>query len=110
MSARRFGPFEVRREGGILVIFADPGQLDRIQPEVEELLQPSIGLRPALEWVRAHGPATSREVADRLGLSIQNTSNKLAALYRDGYLSRSPLSAGSGGVEFEYAARGEEKR
>jgi hypothetical protein len=103
---RQFGPFQVTENALGLTITASPAHLERIRPEVEALLQPSVGLRPTLEYVRARGAATSREVADALGLQIANASNKLAALQRDGYLVRQERSAPSGGVEFEYRCAG----
>ena len=46
--------------------------------------------------------ATTSEVAERLGLSISNASNKLKTLWEEGYILRREQVAASGGIEFRY--------
>jgi len=58
-----------------------------------------------VKWVAANDVSTAAQLAQRLGVSIQNASSKLNRLYRAGYLERLTTSAESGGIEFVYRAQ-----
>lgn len=47
-------------------------------------------------------PIYSRDIADRMGISIQNASTQLKRLARSGYVSRHEVISKTGGIEFEY--------
>ena len=48
------------------------------------------------------GELTAKQVSDAYGISIQNASMKLVALFKKGYLARDVESADSGGIEYVY--------
>jgi hypothetical protein len=64
--------------------------------------QPSMGLRPVLEYVLRVQTISTSETARHFSLSIQNASNKLKRLWEEGYLLRDEQAAPSGGCEFVY--------
>lgn len=47
-------------------------------------------------------PVYSRDIADYLGISVQNASTQLKHLVKAGYVSRHEVVSGSGGIEFQY--------
>jgi DNA-binding MarR family transcriptional regulator len=47
---------------------------------------------------------TSREIADKLDISIESASSRLKTLYEKGYLTRENIMADSGGIEYWYSS------
>lgn len=47
-------------------------------------------------------PIYSTDIADRLGISIQNASSQMAKLAKAGYVTRQRVVAPSGGHEYQY--------
>lgn len=64
--------------------------------------RPPEGLRPMLQHVLVRGVTSSSEASAALRLQISNASNKLKALWRDGYVLRREVVAPSGGIVHEY--------
>ncbi len=64
--------------------------------------QPSIGLREMLDYVFTTPLARTSEAAAALHLKVANASNKLKALWQEGYVLRREQSADSGGIEYVY--------
>lgn len=61
-----------------------------------------------------HRQATSRDIANRYCICVQNASQQLNNLYRKGYLERLEIEDKTGGYMFEYTSnpklfKGEEK-
>lgn len=51
---------------------------------------------------RLPAPIYSRDIADKMNISVQNASTQLSRLVKAGYLNRIEVTAISGGKEFEY--------
>jgi len=64
---------------------------------------PTAGLQPVLSHLVKSGATTTNETAAALGVSVPNASNKLKALWDQGYLLRRERTAPTGGIEHEYA-------
>ena len=64
--------------------------------------EPTGAHREVLDKVMAHDRITAGQIAVELGQSVQNISNKLKALWDQGYILRTSVTASSGGHEFEY--------
>ena len=47
-------------------------------------------------------PIYSRDIADRLNISVQNASTQLKKLVKAGYAKRVEVISKTGGIEFEY--------
>jgi predicted transcriptional regulator len=62
----------------------------------------TIGLEEMLLDVLGVPVARTSEAAATLHLKVPNASNKLKALWSEGYILRLEQSAESGGVEYEY--------
>jgi hypothetical protein len=71
-----------------------------------EILGPDLSkaTRGLVEFVLLRGEVLASQVADELGLSVQNASTRLKSLVTQGYLLRAEDVADSGGVEFKYFA------
>lgn len=65
---------------------------------------PGSSLSGVVDIVIANAEVTTAEIADKLGLSVQNASSKLKKLSAKGYISRCERVAESGGIEFVYRA------
>ncbi len=63
---------------------------------------PSEGLRALFDFVADRSGTTTSEAATVLGLNVPNASNKLKALWEQGYVLRRERVAATGGIEFEY--------
>lgn len=63
---------------------------------------PSEGLVPLLEFVTVRQGTTTSEASAYLQLNVPNVSNKLKALWLQGYVLRRERTAATGGIEFEY--------
>lgn len=48
--------------------------------------------------------ATSRDIADKYNICVQNASQQLNNLYRKGYLIREEVNDSTGGYLFEYTS------
>jgi hypothetical protein len=68
--------------------------------------RPPEGLKQMLQHVLIRGVTSSTEAASALNLGLSNASNKLKALWRDGYVLRREKVAPSGGIEHEYLCPG----
>jgi hypothetical protein len=70
-------------------------------------LQPSQGVRDALDFVLAHAVARSAEYAGaREDMSVSNASMKFKSLWTNGFLLRRENASESGGVEHVYSRIG----
>lgn len=65
---------------------------------------PSKTNMPIFEFVFSNGITSASEVADHLGLKINNASTKLKSLFEEGFLLRVEDKSESGGVEYKYYA------
>ncbi len=78
----------------------------RLMVDCPSIVRASILTDKQIEMVRlVHRlptPIYSRDVADRLGMSIQNSSTQLNRLAKAGYVSRHKVISKTGGIEFEY--------
>jgi hypothetical protein len=64
--------------------------------------QPSEGLRALFSYMRDREAVTTSEACRALRLNAPNASNKLKALWEQGYVLRREGTAASGGLEYEY--------
>jgi hypothetical protein len=71
-----------------------------------EILGPDLSkaTRELVEFVLLRGEVLASQVANELGLSVQNASTRLKSSVTQGYLLRAEDVADSGGVEFKYFA------
>lgn len=69
-----------------------------------ELIGPALneGIRPAFELLVQSGSLTTAELAHKLDLNTSNASNKLKAMWQQGYILRRERTATTGGIEHEY--------
>lgn len=64
--------------------------------------KPSEGLRALFDYMLDREAVTTNEVCAALRLNAPNASNKLRALWEQGYVLRRERTATSGGLEYEY--------
>ncbi len=57
-----------------------------------------------VRWLKV-SPMTSTHLAKVLGININNASNRLQKLHKQGYLERSVDKSSSGGIEYIYQTR-----
>ena len=67
---------------------------------------PSGGLAPAFAAAMTRPQLRAAELAQALGISLTNASNKLKQLWAGGYLMRDEVTSATGGNEFVYTRIG----
>lgn len=74
--------------------------------EIYKELSLSKGQVEIISWLN-RSQATSADLSEMQGISIQNASQQLKSLYKKGYLERFELKDPTGGYIFEYTANSE---
>lgn len=77
-------------------------QFDHIK--TDKIGIPSKTNLPIFNFVFQNGITSASEIADHLGIKVNNASTKLKSLYEEGFLLRTEDKSESGGVEYQYYA------
>lgn len=80
------------------LVFWNKGKYEILGPKIT-----SSG-RELIDYILTKGSVLASQVADDLGITVQNASTRLKKLVSQGYILRSEDVADSGGIEFIYKA------
>ena len=64
--------------------------------------KPTEGTKELFDYILENPSVTTSMVVSKFNLSVQNASNKLNRLWRDGYVLRRERVSLSGGTEYQY--------
>lgn len=102
---KQIGPLRLQHTDRRILLDVPADMFPRVLDAVERAVEPPRVLRQVLAHVTEHGAASARELALVLRISPQNASNRLRALHRDGYVTRTEHAHPAGGTEWVFAAR-----